>query len=187
MWNKHALVVAYLALLVALSGAGYAAVKITGKQVKNGSLTSVDVKDRSLLGKDFKAGQLPQGPPGAQGSEGPQGVPGTARGWIDVPNTAPDNTAVDSPPRSKGVNGYEKVVTTAPDHISYCFDLSFTPNVGVASPFFNNNAIIAIGLGPDYGGGLVTGCPAPYTDAKAVVRDTANGEHGDVRFSIFFE
>jgi hypothetical protein len=33
----------------------------------------------------------------------------------------------------------------------------------------------------------VTGCPAPYDDAKAVVRDTANGEHGDVRFSIFFE
>lgn len=86
-----ALVVALLALLVAVSGASYAAVKlnrgsvttstiknqaVTSAKVKDGSLTSTDVRDGSLLARDFRAGQLPAGKPGARG---PQGVPG-ARG-----------------------------------------------------------------------------------------------------------
>ena len=59
-------VVACLALLVALGGTGYAAIKLPAN-----SVTSVQVKDRSLLGKDFKAGQLPAGPPGPVGPAGP--------------------------------------------------------------------------------------------------------------------
>src|SRR5689334_5441642 len=106
MRNRHALVVAYLALLVALGGTGYAATQITGKQIQNGSIKSVDVKDRSLLAKDFRSGQLPAGPQGPKGDQGVPGTPGTARGWINVPNNAPDDTEVADPPRSKGVNGY---------------------------------------------------------------------------------
>ena len=84
-----AMVVALMALFVALGGSSYAALRVTGKNVKNSSLTgkdvknksltgrdvknlgSGDVKDSSLLAKDFKPGQLPAGPQGIQGAPGP--------------------------------------------------------------------------------------------------------------------
>jgi hypothetical protein len=83
---SHTAVVAYLALFVALGGSSYAAVKITGKQVRDASLTGADVRnssltgsdlrDGSLLAGDFKAGQLPKGATGAQGLAGLAGAPG---------------------------------------------------------------------------------------------------------------
>ncbi|MEP7334731.1 MAG: hypothetical protein ABI717_03025 [Actinomycetota bacterium] len=69
-----ALVIAMIALFVALSGTGYAAVKIA-----RNSITSIHVKDRSLLAKDFKSGQIPRGavgPAGAVGAAGPAGPAG---------------------------------------------------------------------------------------------------------------
>src|SRR4051794_26826760 len=79
------MVVALIALFVAMGGTGYAALTVTGKNVKNSSLTgadiknnslgSTDVKDGNLLAKDFKAGQLPSGQ-GGQGPAGPQGPKG---------------------------------------------------------------------------------------------------------------
>ena len=81
------LVISMIALFVALGGTGYAAIAITGKNVKNSSLTGKDVKDRSLSGKDVKdrslkaadfgKGQLPAGATGAQGPQGPQGPAGS--------------------------------------------------------------------------------------------------------------
>jgi hypothetical protein len=83
---RAANVMALLALSVSLGGTSYAAITITGKNVKNSSLTgadvknntiaSGDVKNRSLLSKDFKAGQLPAGATGPQGERGPQGAQG---------------------------------------------------------------------------------------------------------------
>jgi hypothetical protein len=82
----YANVVATLALFVALGGTSYAALTVTGAQVRDGSLSGRDVrrgslssaqiKDGSLLKRDFKAGQLSPGPAGAQGSQGPQGPQG---------------------------------------------------------------------------------------------------------------
>jgi hypothetical protein len=75
----YAEVVATLALFVALGGSATAALVITGREVKNETLTSVDVRNGSLLARDFKVGQLPAGrtgAPGAPGLPGPQGVPG---------------------------------------------------------------------------------------------------------------
>jgi hypothetical protein len=75
-------VVSVIALFVALGGSSYAALTITGRNVRDSSLTTRDVKNRSLLGVDFKPGQLPagpqgpQGPQGAQGPQGPQGLQG---------------------------------------------------------------------------------------------------------------
>ncbi|MBA2347471.1 MAG: collagen-like protein [Solirubrobacterales bacterium] len=79
-----------LALFVALGGTSYAAVTITGANVRNGSLTgadvrngsltSADVRDGSLRARDFRRGQLrrgPQGPVGARGKTGDPGIPGT--------------------------------------------------------------------------------------------------------------
>src|SRR5438067_13845016 len=68
-WPSPALVVACLALVVALGGAGYAAVRLPAN-----SVTTVQVKDFSLLSRDFKRGQLPAGPPGPAGPAGPAGA-----------------------------------------------------------------------------------------------------------------
>jgi len=48
------MIVACIALLLALSGTGYAAFKLP-----RNSVTTVHVKDGTLLARDFKAGQLP--------------------------------------------------------------------------------------------------------------------------------
>jgi len=82
----YANVVATLALFAALGGSSYAAISITGKQVRdgslagrdvhNGSLTGKDVRNRSLLATDFKQGQLPAGPQGPKGEQGAKGDPG---------------------------------------------------------------------------------------------------------------
>jgi hypothetical protein len=72
-------VIAMIALMVALGGTGYAALKLPknsvgSKQIKTGAVGTSEVKNRSLKAGDFKKGQLPKGPKGAQG---PQGVAGT--------------------------------------------------------------------------------------------------------------
>jgi hypothetical protein len=71
-----ALVVACAALLVALAGTGYAALKLP-----RNSVTTVQVKDFSLLSRDFKRGQLPAGKPGPQG---PPGSAGPGAKWALV-------------------------------------------------------------------------------------------------------
>jgi hypothetical protein len=67
-----AMVVACVALLLVLGGTGYAAVQALPRN----SVTTVQVKDHSLLGRDFKAGQIPRGPAGPLGPAGPQGPAG---------------------------------------------------------------------------------------------------------------
>ena len=66
-------VIAYLALLVALSGTSYAA---TGKLLPANSVGTKQVINHSLLKKDFKPGQLPRGARGARGAEGQAGPAG---------------------------------------------------------------------------------------------------------------
>jgi hypothetical protein len=53
-----ALVVAFAALFTALGGTGYAALKITGKNVANSSLTGLDVKNKSLGPQEVKPDSL---------------------------------------------------------------------------------------------------------------------------------
>lgn len=77
------LVVACLALLGALAGTGYSQIAIPAnsvgtKQLKRGAVIASKVKTRSLLATHFRAGQLPQGPRGAQGLPGAAGPPGSA-------------------------------------------------------------------------------------------------------------
>jgi hypothetical protein len=50
----HGTVVAYLALFVALGGSSYAAVAITGRDVRDGSLTGRDIRNNSLTGRDIR-------------------------------------------------------------------------------------------------------------------------------------
>ena len=85
------MVIACIALAVALGGTSYAAVALAPnsvgtKQLKKNAVISSKVKDRSLLARDFKAGQLPRGPqglqgvPGTPGAKGDKGDPGPASG-----------------------------------------------------------------------------------------------------------
>jgi hypothetical protein len=65
-----------VAVFLVLGGGAYAATQLPRntvgrRQLKKNAVTSAKVKDRSLLAKDFKAGQLPAGPRGPQGPEGP--------------------------------------------------------------------------------------------------------------------
>src|SRR4051812_49757258 len=85
---SHGTIVAYTALAVALGGTSYAAVNVTGQQVKDSSLTGRDVKNGSLTGNDIKkrsvpidrlSGALPTGPMGPAGPAGAQGGPATTK------------------------------------------------------------------------------------------------------------
>jgi hypothetical protein len=79
-------VVATIALFCAVGGTSYAALTVTGKNVKdssltgadikNSSLTANDVRDGTLLARDFRRGEIPAGAPGQQGPQGPQGPQG---------------------------------------------------------------------------------------------------------------
>jgi Collagen triple helix repeat (20 copies) len=106
----YANVMATLSMCIALGGSSYAAITITGKNVRDASLTGRDIKDSSLtagdvknfslVAEDFKPGQLPahgatgpkgdtgaQGPKGDIGPEGPRGPEG-AKGDQGAPGTA---------------------------------------------------------------------------------------------------
>jgi hypothetical protein len=74
-----------IAIFFAVGGPSFAASTvsraarlITGKQIKDSSLTTKDVKNHSLLAVDFKGGQLPAGPQGPKGDSGPAGRDGPA-------------------------------------------------------------------------------------------------------------
>lgn len=100
--QTYANVTATVALIVALGGTSYAAVKLP-----RNSVTSATVKDRSLLRQDFRPGQIPsakQAPAGADGSavvlsraEAPEPlVPGTAPQTIQTLSLPAGNWAVTS-------------------------------------------------------------------------------------------
>jgi len=65
-------VIAYLALLFALSGSSYAATTL----LPSNSVGTRQVINHSLLKQDFRPGQLPRGPQGPAGDTGDQGPPG---------------------------------------------------------------------------------------------------------------
>ncbi len=113
-----ALVLSVLALFVALGGTGYAISKLPAnsvgtKQVKKNAINSSKVKNRSLLAKDFKSGQLPAGKKGAPGA------PGSALAYGYIEDTGVDLVVV--PSKSKGIT---TSMVSSPSTGVYCFELS---------------------------------------------------------------
>ncbi|MDP8910058.1 MAG: hypothetical protein M3N47_13305 [Chloroflexota bacterium] len=77
---RHATVVAYLALFVALGGTSYAVAKgsIGSREIKNNSVQSADIRNGTLTARDIRRSTLKQlrGAPGAPGATGAPGPPG---------------------------------------------------------------------------------------------------------------
>jgi hypothetical protein len=157
---SYANVIATVALFIALGGGAYAAIKLP----KN-SVTTVQVRNGSLLAKDFKSGQLKRGTQGAPGTKGDkgdkgdrgltgapgldgtpgakgdQGVPGqdgTAKAfaYISGPTGLPD------PSRSKNFTS-ANLVPKSPTFGEYCYSgFDFTPqNVQVIPDYLSNPSI----------------------------------------------
>lgn len=69
-----ALIVSILALFVALSGSAYAAVKINGKNIKKGTVTSTQIKNGTITKSDLSKKLSVTGPTGASGKDGQDGA-----------------------------------------------------------------------------------------------------------------
>jgi hypothetical protein len=110
------MVVACLALIVALGGTSYAALvnvplnSVGTAQLKANAVVSSKVKDGSLLATDFKAGQLPTGPPGRKGDTGDPGPSGLSGYQIVMgrnvqANSIYNSLSMDCPPGKKAIGG----------------------------------------------------------------------------------
>lgn len=187
--GRYANVTATLALVVAMSGTSYAAISVTSKHVKNGSLTGVDIKNNSirsadvsgLSATDFAAGAVPQGPAGRPGPVGPHGAKGDpgAKGDRGAPGSALAYAHVRAdatlnPARSTGVTEVARM--GHPPQGAYCLYGNFTPKVATMSVapvdvnVIGNEVVTQLALGSDtfFGFGL-SSCPPRSTPAVAAV------------------
>jgi hypothetical protein len=104
---RYANITSTLALIIALGGTSYAAIRlpvnsvggvqiksnaVTGRNIGANAITSGKVRNGSLRAVDFKAGQLPSGAPGLTGAQGAPGAPGAtgAKGDTGAPGPKGD-------------------------------------------------------------------------------------------------
>ena len=145
--RRHTTAVAYLALFAALGGSAYAAVTVTGKNIKDGTVTGRDIKNRSLgtnklstkavsslAGHPGPAG--PQGPSGPKGEPGPTGPIGQAGPKGDKGETGPAGPKGETgpvgpqgpagPPAPNGISGWEYVTEgrTIPANLVVTWDVN---------------------------------------------------------------
>jgi hypothetical protein len=98
-------------LVVSTVGGASAAALITGRQIKNGTVTGRDLRDHSLRAQDARAGVVRPGPAGPQGATGPTGLQSGATGA----------------PGSNGLGGYATVVS--PDAVTVPATTSVTSTI----------------------------------------------------------
>jgi hypothetical protein len=108
------------------------------------------------------------------------------QGYAQVlPDCTSDPTPVCTFEDSKAVKGVTRTTPSVSSSVTnrYCFDLAFVPHIAVASPFINNNAVIATAARDD----VPTRCPAPYNDAAARTYAADTGANqSDIGFAIMF-
>ena len=109
---SHATVVAYLAVFLALGSSSIAAPVrdaarnlVTGRGIMDGTVTTKDIRNGSLLAADLKPGLLtnpvgPMGPAGPQGPPGPTGEPG-----IQGPTGGQGGQGFQGPTGEQGIQG----------------------------------------------------------------------------------
>lgn len=99
-----------LALVFAMSGSAYAASKITGAQIKDGTITGKDIKNDSI--STGKLTSLPVGPSGPAGPAGPAGAAG-APGPNVVAKLAPNSLSF-SVPAGTGDSSVQVITANCP-------------------------------------------------------------------------
>ena len=195
------MIVACIALMVAMGGTGYAAIRLPrnsvgAKQIKRNAVTSSKVRNGSLLSADFAAGQLPAGPQGPQGNTGatgPQGPAGVADAFARVQANGRLQPAVAGfPSQVKGVDAGDVVKGEGGAATgNYCFgNLDFRPasavvsldNADAGAADRNLVASVAIERGEDLGD-----CPATHNQARVRIVDGNTGTAQDARFFVWFE
>jgi hypothetical protein len=142
--RRHTTAVAYLALFAALGGSAYAAVTVTGKNIKDGTITGRDVKNSSLGKSKLSATAVssltgargPAGPAGPQGLQGPQGLKGAQGPVGPIGPTGPKGdtgaTGQQGPPGPSGISGYQVVVTPVSQAVT--IPKGHADRVGVVCP-----------------------------------------------------
>jgi hypothetical protein len=144
-----AIVVAVVALVAALGGTAVAAKKIGGSDIKKNAIKRKHVKDDAIRTEHVKDANITA----SKLSDEAQ-----AYARVNQPGTVVS--------QAKGVVGVNRNATGR-----YCLDLSFTPNIAVAS----------IDQSTAVGGATVqtlvpahVSCPAPFTDATVFTFGPAN-------------
>jgi hypothetical protein len=133
---SYANVVSTIAVFCALGGTGYAAMTVTGKNVKDESLTGKDIRrnsirssdvkaltgadvtNGSLLAADFKPGQLPAGAKGDEGAQGARGEKGDKGDKGDTGPAGPTAMAFGGGATPPGLGGFPAIDTVASAQIT---------------------------------------------------------------------
>jgi hypothetical protein len=184
----YANVVSSLCLFILLGGAAYAATALPSnsvgtKQLKRNAVVSSKVKDHSLLAKDFKGGQLPQGAPGRPGAAG------TALAFAHVLDdgtldAAGSKNVIDVRPKC------QLPCNPLPAHAGLslqCFKLSVAVRNAVVSTDISHSKTAARvqvpGPPADFAS---TGCPPGYTSAEVFTFDTTTGNGAAAAYYVLF-
>jgi len=167
---RYANVMATVAVFIALGGSSYAAMTVTGAQIRDNTvaspdlrdngvrgkdirratINSSDIRDRSLRARDFMPGQLasgPRGETGPAGAMGPEGLQGAA---------GPAGSA--GPAGPAGISGLERVIASSANN-------SQSPkNAAAACPDGKN----VLGTGSFVQGGATGSVPNLLTDVAVL-------------------
>jgi hypothetical protein len=152
------LAVSITALVVAMGGTGYAATKLSGSNIKAGTITGKQIKSRSLpAGKlsanaiaQLRGAQGPAGPAGpaghdgADGARGPAGIIGfrtVSSGDVALPSVTQKHGTVKCPAGTIVVGGGVKTSTASP---SVAISNSYPEGVDTWSADVTNNSYTAM-------------------------------------------
>ena len=157
--QSPALIVAMLALFVALTGTAVATTSalIGSAQIRNNSITGLDVKNKSLTPKDFR-GSI-RGPRGLRGLTGATGAPGAPGAKGDKGDKGDAGPLVNTLPAGATLRGmYAWADRTAATGYNPVVPLTY-PYPLPSSPTIN---VIAVG------GASTANCPGTVADPQAL-------------------
>ena len=155
---SYANVMATVAVFIALGGSSYAAIKITGKNVTDGTLTGADVKNRSLTGADVKNKSL--GPADFRGSvQGPKGDTGPQGPKGDTGQPGPFPAELPSGKTWTGVFSVSGVASAADQYFDMPISFGFR--------FASAPTVVTVGINDSAEEAAAAGCPGTAADPKA--------------------
>lgn len=168
---KNALIAAVVAAVVAAGSATATAIVVTSKNIKDGTIQTVDISAKAK--RALKGNRGPEGPMGPDGPPGPSGASGAPIAYAEV---HPDGT-VAGPPFSKNITS-ANVTRSVPG--LYCFSgLAFQPYNVIASMQLGGSATSVFATWGN--GGL---CP---TGTQMTVVTANGGVPADGHFTLLVQ